>query len=101
MKVFGVSVEMSSDPKKYFGFTFDQLTELVFTVKIDQLSTQPFVRLPVTVSNRLNAPQSKTKQFYGIHAYVSSVNSSNVKPEYFLGSLDISDTIKKFERIFQ
>ena len=29
------------------------------------------------------------------------VNSSNVKPEYFLGSLDISNTIKKFERIFQ
>ena len=33
--------------------------------------------------------------------YISLVNSSNVKPEYFLGSLDISNTIKKFERIFQ
>ena len=44
-------LEMSSDPKKYFGFTFDQFTELVYTAKIAQLSTQPFGRLPVTVSN--------------------------------------------------
>ena len=60
---------MSSDRIKYFGFKLDQFTELVFTVKIAQLSiaTQPFMRLPVTVSNKLNAPQSKTKQFYGIH----------------------------------
>ena len=50
---------MSSDPKAYFGFTFDQLTELVHTVKIAQLSTQPFVKLPVTVSNGLNARQSE------------------------------------------
>ena len=33
--------------------------------------------------------------------YISSVNSSNVKPEYVLGSLDIANTIKKFEGIFQ
>ena len=59
MKVFGVSLEMSSDPKKYFGFTFDQFTELVYTAKIAQLSTQSFVRLPVTVSNRLNARQTE------------------------------------------
>ena len=32
LKVFGVSLEMSSDPKKYFGFTFDQFTELVSVV---------------------------------------------------------------------
>ena len=32
---------------------------------------------------------------------ISLVNSSNVKPEYFLGSLDISNTIKEFQRIFQ
>ena len=25
------------------------------------------MRLPVTVSNRLNARQSKTKQFYAVH----------------------------------
>ena len=67
LKVFGVSLEMSSDRLKYFGFKLDQFTELVFTVKIAQLSTQPFMRPPVTVSNRLNARQSKTKQFYGIH----------------------------------
>ena len=55
MKVFGVSFRISSDPKNYFGFTFDEFTELVYTVKIAQLSTQPFVRLPFTVSNGLNA----------------------------------------------
>ena len=32
MKVFGVSLQMSSDPKKYFGFTFDQFIELVSVV---------------------------------------------------------------------
>ena len=32
LKVFGVSLEMSSDPKKYFGFTFDQFIELVSVV---------------------------------------------------------------------
>ena len=38
LKVFGVSLEMSSDPKKYFGFTFDELyTELVYNVKIAQV----------------------------------------------------------------
>ena len=56
---------MSSDPTKYFGFTFHEFTELVYTVKIAQLSTQAFVRLLVTVP-------------------------SNVKPKYFLGLLDIS-----------
>ena len=44
LKVFGISLEMSSDPKKYFGFTFDEFTELVYTVKIAaQLSTQLLV----------------------------------------------------------
>ena len=33
------------------------------------LPTQPFVRLPVTISNGLNARQSKTKQFFGIHKF--------------------------------
>ena len=98
LKVFGVSLEMSSDRVKYFGFKWDQFTELVFTVKIAQLSTQPFMRLPVTVSNRLMPDSQKPKNFA---VYISLVNSSNVKPEYFLGSLDISNTIKKFERIFQ
>ena len=27
LKVFAVSSEMSSDPKKYFGFTFDEFGE--------------------------------------------------------------------------
>ena len=27
LKVFGVSLEISSDPKKYFGFTFDEFDE--------------------------------------------------------------------------
>ena len=27
LKVFGVSLEMSSDPKKYFGFAFDEFGE--------------------------------------------------------------------------
>ena len=27
---------MSSDPKKYFGFTFDEFTELVYTAKKDK-----------------------------------------------------------------
>ena len=27
LKVFGVSLEMSSDRKKYFGFTFDEFGE--------------------------------------------------------------------------
>ena len=27
-KVFDVSLEMSSDPKSYFGFIFDEFTEL-------------------------------------------------------------------------
>ena len=58
---------MLSDPKKYFGFTFDKFTELVYTVKIARLSTQPFARLQVTVSNGLNAQQSITKQFYCIY----------------------------------
>ena len=44
LKVLGVSLETSSDPKKYFGFTFDQFTELVYTAKNAQLSTGPFVR---------------------------------------------------------
>ena len=34
-----VSLEMSSDPINYFGFTFDEFTELVYTVKTTQLST--------------------------------------------------------------
>ena len=34
LKVFGVSLEMSSDPKKYFVFTFDEFTELIYTVKL-------------------------------------------------------------------
>ena len=50
---------MSSHPRKYFGFTFDQFTELVYTAKITQLSREPFVRLSVTVSNTLNARQSE------------------------------------------
>ena len=50
---------MSSYPRKYFGFTFDHFTELVYTAKIAQLSTEPFVRLSVTVSNTLNARQSE------------------------------------------
>ena len=29
-----LGLEMSSDPKKYFGFTFDEFTKLVYTVKI-------------------------------------------------------------------
>jgi len=29
LKVFGVSLEMSSNSKNYFGFTFDDFTELV------------------------------------------------------------------------
>ena len=35
LKVFGISLEMSSDSKKHIGFTFDEFTELVYTVKID------------------------------------------------------------------
>ena len=35
LKLFGVSSEMSSHPKKYFGFAFDQFIELVYTAKID------------------------------------------------------------------
>ena len=39
-------LEMFDHPKKYyFGFTFDQFTELVYTAKV--------VRLSVTDSNRL------------------------------------------------
>ena len=53
LKVCCVSLEMSSDPKQYFGSTLDEFTELACV---------PFVRLQVTVSNRLNARQS----FYGI-----------------------------------
>ena len=30
LKVFGVSLEMSSDHKRYFGFTFDEFTELMY-----------------------------------------------------------------------
>ena len=52
LKVFGVSLEMSSDPKTYFGFTFDEFTELVYTGKIAQLPTQPFVSLQVTLKSR-------------------------------------------------
>ena len=33
LKVYGVSLEIPSDPKKYFGFTFDELTELVTMAK--------------------------------------------------------------------
>ena len=33
------------------------------------------MRLPVTVSNGLNARQSKTKQFYGIHKFAKFVES--------------------------
>ena len=29
LKVFGVSFEMSSDPKKYFGSTFDEFGEYI------------------------------------------------------------------------
>ena len=36
LQVFGVSLQMSRDPKKYFGFTFDEFTELVYTVEIAQ-----------------------------------------------------------------
>ena len=83
MKVFSICLEMSSDPKKYFGFTFYEFSELLYTAKIAQyfgftfheftelvyavksLSYRHnhFVRLLVMVSNRLNARQSKTKQF--------------------------------------
>ena len=27
-------LEMSSDPKKYSGFTFDEFTKLIYTVKL-------------------------------------------------------------------
>ena len=36
LKVFGVSLEMSNNLKNYFGFTVDDFTELVYTVKIAQ-----------------------------------------------------------------
>ena len=34
LKVFDVPLEISRDPKKYFGVTFDELTELICTVKL-------------------------------------------------------------------
>ena len=37
---------MSRDPKKYFDFTLDEFTELVYTLKISPLLTLPFVKLP-------------------------------------------------------
>ena len=44
-----VSLEMSSDPKNYFGFTFDEFRSVI----IHYWRTQAFVRLPVTASNRV------------------------------------------------
>ena len=54
-----LNVRQPSDSKIYYGVTIDEFSELVCTVKIAQLSTQPFVRLPVTVSNRLDARHSE------------------------------------------
>ena len=34
LKVFGISLKMSSDPKKYFGSTFDELTEFRFMLSV-------------------------------------------------------------------
>ena len=75
---------MLNDPKKYFGFTFDKFTELVYTVKIARLSTQPFARLQVTISNGLNARQSEILK--------SSINLLKV----FGVSLEMSSDPKKY-----
>ena len=98
LKVFGVSLQMSSDRIKYFGFKLDQFTELVFTVKIAQLRHNHLWDCR-SWSQIDYMPDSQKPNNFTL--YISLVNSSNVKPEYFLGSLDISNTIKKFERIFQ
>ena len=81
---------MSSDPKNYYGFTFDEFTELVYAVKFAQLLlTQPFLRLPVTVSNRLNARQSTIFTEFRL--------KFSIKPIKVFGvSLEMSSDPKKY-----
>ena len=41
MKVFDLCLEMSSDPKNYFGSAFDELTELTYIIKLLSFSECP------------------------------------------------------------
>ena len=50
LKVFDISLEMSSDPKHYFGFTLDQFTELGHTIK----TLGSCLALPGTVSIQID-----------------------------------------------
>ena len=53
--VFDISLEMQSDSKNYASVQDEEITDLVHTIK----SQMVFIRLPVTVSNGLNARQSE------------------------------------------
>jgi len=54
LRVLGVSLEMSRDPKNYFSFTEDKFTELMQSITSPSICDQSgTIRLPVTVSNRL------------------------------------------------
>ena len=77
--VFDVSLKIQSD-SNYVDVQDDEITEPVHTIKSAYvLDICPCVyhcvtdttiwRLPVTISNGLNARQSKTKQFSGIHKF--------------------------------
>ena len=73
---------MSSDPKNYFGFTFEEFTELMYAKKIAQLLlTQPFVRLPVTSPNRLTGRQSEIFTEFRVKSSIKPVESIGVSFE--------------------
>ena len=61
MRVFDVSLEISSNSKNYFGFVVDEFSKREHTMKSRGFDTQKLfeVRLPGTVSNTLNARQSE------------------------------------------
>ena len=69
MKECGVSLELSSDPKKYFGFTFDQFTALVYTAKIVQLCSGCVIQCLAE------------RKFCSAHRQKEKKNNQRVNPE--------------------
>ena len=73
---------MRREPKKYFGFTFDEFTELIYTVKL--LSFWPARRAFSLFETMTGSFTNGCVDNWAIFTlYKSSENSSDVKPKYF------------------
>ena len=99
---FLMVLEMSSDPKKYSGFTFDEFTKLMYTAKFFGFWLSGMSLFETVTGSLINGCVDNWAIFT---VNTSSVNWSNLKPKYFTRSLDISketpNTFNRFDWRFQ